>query len=207
MAPPRRSGQRRWTGPEWVTVHPFQPGVAYGTFTNNTARTTTDAANPRAANRFGQILRWQNTGGDHGAETFVWSVFALAGAGLGTGDGSTIAPGDAFGSPDGLAFDEDGRLWIETDGTQPVPCNNQMLAADPLTGDIRRFLVGPKGCEITGWAMTEDQRTLFVNIQHPGEAATDPANPASQSNWPDFRGRPRSATLAIRRVDGGTIGS
>ena len=193
--------------PEWVTVHPFQPGVAYGTFTNNTARTTPDAANPRAANRFGQILRWQNTDGDHGAETFVWSVFALAGAGLGTGDGSTIAPGDAFGSPDGLAFDEDGRLWIETDGTQPVPCNNQMLAADPLTGDMRRFLVGPKGCEITGWAMTEDQRTLFVNIQHPGEAATDPANPASQSNWPDFQGRPRSATLAIRRVDSGTIGS
>ena len=82
---------------------------------------------------------------------------------------------------------------------QPVPCNNQMLAADPVTGDIRRFLVGPKGCEITGWTMTEDQRTMFVNVQHPGEGATDPANPASQSNWPDRIGRPRSATLAIRR--------
>ena len=65
-----------------------------------------------------------------------------------------------------------------------------MLAADPVTGDIRRFLVGPKGCEITGWTMTDDQRTLFVNIQHPGEGATDPANPASQSNWPDFQGPP-----------------
>ena len=78
--------------PEWVAVHPQQAGVAYGTFTNNTNRTTTDAANPRANNRFGHILRWQNAGGDHGATTFIWSVFALAGAGLGTGDGSTIAP-------------------------------------------------------------------------------------------------------------------
>ena len=193
--------------PEWIAVHPFEPGVAYGTFTNNTNRTATDAANPRPRNTFGHILRWQNTGGDHGATTFVWSAFALAGAGLGTGDGSTIPPVDAFGSPDGLAFDDDGRLWIETDGTQPIACNNQMLVADPVSGDIRRFLVGPAGCEITGWTMTEDQTTLFVNIQHPGEGATDPANPAAQSNWPDYQGRPRSATVAIRRVDGGKVGA
>ena len=54
--------------PEWVAVHPFEPGVAYGTFTNNTNRTTTDAANPRPNNAFGHILRWQNAGGDHGAD-------------------------------------------------------------------------------------------------------------------------------------------
>ena len=201
------SGATPMDRPEWVAPHPFEPGVAYGTFTNNTSRTATDAANPRPNNAFGHILRWQNAGGDHGSDAFVWSVFVLAGRGLGSGDGSTVAPGDAFGSPDGLAFDTDGRLWIETDGSQPVPCNNQLLAADPVTGDIRRFLVGPAGCEITGWTMTEDQRTLFVNVQHPGENATDPANPASQSNWPDYRGRPRSATLAIRRVDRGPIGT
>jgi secreted PhoX family phosphatase len=80
-------------------------------------------------------------------------------------------------------------------------------AADPAPGDLRRFLVGPRGCEITGWAITDDQRTLFVNIQHPGEGATDPVCPASQSSWPDFHGRPRSATIAIRRTDGGTIGA
>lgn len=193
--------------PEWIAPHPSEPGVAYGTFTNNTARTTTDAANPRPSNAFGHILRWQGAGGDHAADTFMWSMFVLAGKGLGTGDGSTVSPGDAFGSPDGLAFDPDGRLWIETDGSQPVPCNNQMLAADPVTGDIRRFLVGPKGCEITGWTMTDDQHTMFVNVQHPGEGASDPANPASQSDWPDRQGRPRSATLAIRREDGGKVGT
>lgn len=60
---------------------------------------------------------------------------------------------------------------------------------------------------ITGWTMTDDQRSMFVNIQHPGEDATDVNAPASQSNWPDFAGRPRSATLAIRRNDGGKIGT
>lgn len=192
--------------PEWVAVHPTVPGLAYGTFTNNTARVAADAANPRTNNTFGHILRWQNAAGDHGAESFVWSVFALAGKGLGTGDGSTIAPGDAFGSPDGLAVDASGWLWIETDGSQPIPCNNQMLVADPTTGDLRRFLVGPAGCELTGWTTTDDGRTVFVNIQHPGENAVI-GTPNSQSNWPDFAGRPRSATLAIRRVDGGIVGT
>jgi secreted PhoX family phosphatase len=131
-------------------------------------------------------------------------VFALAGAGLASGDGSTIAPGDAFGSPDGLNFDRSGLLWIETDGSQPIPCNNQMLVADPASGDIRRFLVGPAGCEITGWTTADDGRTVFVNIQHPGENATYGA-PTGQSNWPDFAGRPRSAAVAIRRVDGGPV--
>ena len=190
--------------PEWVAVHPSIPGLAYATFTNNTLRTVADHANPRINNRFGHILRWQNAEGDHGAESFVWSVFALAGAGLGTIDGSTIAPGDAFGSPDGLAFDASGRLWIQTDGSQPIACNNQMLAADPASGDLRRFLVGPAGCEITGWTPADDGRTLFVNIQHPGENAPF-GNPSAQSNWPDFAGRPRSATIAIRRTDGGPV--
>jgi secreted PhoX family phosphatase len=62
-------------------------------------------------------------------------------------------------------------------------------------------------------AMTPDLRTLFVNIQHPGEAGSDgpndPDDPRRISNWPDFRsdGRPRSATLVITRDDGGVIGS
>jgi hypothetical protein len=54
---------------------------------------------------------------------------------------------------------------------------------------------------------------MFVNIQHPGENAaagpTEPANPRRFSNWPDHRpdGRPRSATLVIRRSDGGIVGT
>ena len=92
--------------------------------------------------------------------------------------------------------------------------NNQMLAADPTTGEIRRFLVGPPGCEITGMVHTPDLRTLFINVQHPGELPlehpprNDPKNPKAISSWPDGHsgGRPRSATVAIRRADGGVIG-
>ena len=74
------------------------------------------------------------------------------------------------------------------------------------TGEVRRFLVGPKGCEITGITATPDGETLFVNVQHPGEGA--PAeDPSAVSDWPDRQGRPRAATLAIRKVRGGIVGS
>ncbi|HEU4430021.1 MAG TPA: alkaline phosphatase PhoX, partial [Myxococcota bacterium] len=84
--------------------------------------------------------------------------------------------------------------------------NNQMLCADVESGEIRRFLTGPSGCEVTGVIWTPDKRTLFVNIQHPGEPASernDPANPKAVSSWPDgpSGGRPRAATVAIRRRD------
>ena len=89
--------------------------------------------------------------------------------------------------------------------------NNMMLAADPATGQVRRFLTGPKGCEVTGIAMTPDRRTMFVNIQHPGEPVSDlsdPTNPKAISSWPDgpAGGRPRSATVVVTRTDGGVIG-
>jgi hypothetical protein len=75
--------------------------------------------------------------------------------------------------------------------------------------NLRRFLVGPKECEITGVAETPDGKALFVNIQHPGEE-TKPnyADPSSfGSHWPDGgNARPRSATLVITKNDGGQIG-
>ena len=80
---------------------------------------------------------------------------------------------------------------------------------------VRRFLTGPRGCEITGVITTPDQRTMFVNVQHPGESTTfwneqfgapSTGNPATVSSWP-FGGRPRPATVVIRKLDGGKIGS
>jgi secreted PhoX family phosphatase len=128
--------------------------------------------------------------------------------------------GDAFGCPDGLWFDARGVLWVQTDvsptllnkGDFAPLGNNQMLAADPATGEFRRFLVGPRGCEITGFTTTPDGRTAFVNVQHPGEnpgELNNPDSPHAISNWPDFdpNGRPRSATVVIRRNDGGVVGN
>ncbi len=86
------------------------------------------------------------------------------------------------------------------------------VATIPGSNEFRRFLTGPRGCEITGIAFTPDNRTLFINIQHPGEGGddiTDPANPRAVSNWPDAspNGRPRSSTVVIVKADGGIIGS
>ena len=133
-------------------------------------------------------------------------LFLLAGPGDGV-EGSTIASEDAFGSPDGLWIDPDGRVWIQTDGQQPGNANDQMLAANPYVTDaegrpeLRRFLTGVLGCEITGVITTPDQRTMFVNVQHPGEGS-------ATSTWPHDDGfdTPRSATVVITRDDGGVIG-
>jgi secreted PhoX family phosphatase len=97
-------------------------------------------------------------------------------------------------------------------GIYKVFGNNMMLVADPATNQIKRFLTGPSGCELTGISFAPDQRTIFVNIQHPGETASersDPDKPLAISRWPDgaSAGRPRSATLAIRRKDGGVVGT
>ena len=77
---------------------------------------------------------------------------------------------------------------------------------------LRRFLVAPQGAEVTGITETADGRTLFVNIQHPGELSKPLASgSAPQSMWPGNagygpQGRPRSATIVITRTDGGVIG-
>lgn len=77
---------------------------------------------------------------------------------------------------------------------------------------LRRFLVAPPGSEVTGITETPDGRTLFVNIQHPGELSKPLASgSAPQSMWPGNAGygppgRPRSATIVITRADGGVIG-
>lgn len=94
------------------------------------------------------------------------------------------------------------------DGASSKPVDTYVGAALGET-NLRRFLVGPKECEITGIAETPDGKALFVNIQHPGEDTVPTfSNPSSfGSHWPDGgNARPRSATVVITKVDGGTIG-
>ena len=216
-------GATKMDRPEWIDID--KQGWVYCTLTNNSARGAkdqpgTDAANPRANNTMGHIIRWKEDG-DHEGLAFQWNHFVLAGDPFNErAEAKGNVQGDGFGCPDGLWVDGRGVLWIQTDmhsagmgkGELAVLGNNAMLAADPRTGEVRRFLVGPIGCEITGATATPDGRTMFINIQHPGESPSernDPADPARYSNWPDKRpgARPRSATVVIRKADGGVIGS
>lgn len=156
---------------------------------------------------------------------------------------SNLTDENDLSSPDGLVFSKaTGICWIQTDdGAYTDKTNCMLLAALPgQVGDggsktlrhgdrsvtthmgkaqtpatLKRFLVGPKGSEITGITETPDGRAVFVNIQHPGENTkmADVQNPAKyESQWPSNAGygagkRPRSATIVITKNDGGVIGS
>lgn len=219
-------GATKMDRPEWIAVNPHRQGEVFCTLTNNSQRGAegkpgVDAANPRKNNLFGHIMHWVEADNDPAALAFKWDIFAMAGrpdAPLKEHQGSSYK-GDAFGSPDGLYYAATGILWIQTDISTSIlnqreyagVGNNMMLATVPASGEIKRFLTGPNNCEITGISFTPDQKTLFVNIQHPGEPGsevTDPANPTGISNWPDANpaGRPRSATVVVRKKDGGVIG-
>lgn len=217
-------GATKMDRPEWLAIDP-NSGWVYCTLTNNSSRGArgqpgVDAANPRANNTMGQIIRWKEDG-DFDDLGFRWNHLVLAGdpANARTEAKGNIC-GDIFGCADGIAFDRQGLLWVQTDAhaTQMYKGeferigNNQMLACNPATGEFRRFLTAPTNCEVTGLTWSSDGRTMFLNVQHPGETPSDrsdPAEPRKFSNWPDRqpRGRPRSATVVVRRKDGGLIGT
>jgi secreted PhoX family phosphatase len=217
-------GATKMDRPEWIAIDESSRDV-YCTLTNNGARGRPgrpgpDAANPRANNVMGNIIRWKDDG-DFDATTMRWDHFVLAGDPANErAEARGTIRGDVFACPDGLAFDARGVLWIGTDASATQMNrgelvnigNNQLLACDPATGEVRRFLAGPVNCEITGATWTPDGRTMFVNVQHPGESPgdrSDPAAPTRYSSWPDYRmgGRPRSATVVITKRDGGVIGT
>ena len=217
-------GATKMDRPEWLAIDPNQAWV-YCTLTNNSSRGAKDqpgpdAANPRANNVMGQIIRWQEAS-DFDATSFKWNHLVLAGDPANQrAEAKGNVRGDLFACPDGITFDARGVLWVQTDigptalnkGELARMGNNQMLACDVATGEMRRFLTGPVNCEITGCTFTPDGTTMFINVQHPGETPSersDPAEPGKYSRWPDFKpgGRPRSATLVVRRLDGGVVGS
>ena len=65
-------------------------------------------------------------------------------------------------------------------------------------------IVGPNGCEVTGFTISPDYKSLFVNIQHPGNWPY--SDNAAEETPAGMTLRPRAATVVIRREDGGEIG-
>jgi secreted PhoX family phosphatase len=132
-------------------------------------------------------LAWIET--DDGAYTDVTNCMLLASVAGSLGDGGAMTVSNTL------------------DGATNTVAS--FMGRKPSATQLKRFLVGPAGAEVTGICETPDGKALFINIQHPGEETLDPTvDPTTyQSHWPDGgTARPRSATVVITKDDGGRIG-
>lgn len=207
-----------------------------------------NAANARVGNKNGHIVRWREIDTQAGTRfVWDVYLFGARADGGQSENLSALGEDNDFSSPDGLYFDQRttgaaGLLWIQTDDSAYSDVTNcMMLAAIPghvgdghatITRDgqatikgknatpdtVRRFLVGPFDSEITGVTITPDGKTLFFNVQHPGEDkdSADFTTHTFTSHWPGNQAiasdsahhghrRPRSATVVVTRQDGGPI--
>jgi secreted PhoX family phosphatase len=159
-------------------------------------------------------LLWIET--DDGAYTDVTNCMLLGAIPGAVGDGGTrtIANSDTVDVPiDGGTIETDAGPMPVDAGSTPV---TTMKSVETVVGKalgedrLRRFLVGPRECEITGIAESPDGKALFINIQHPGEETIPMFDTPSSfgSHWPDGGdARPRSSTIVITKDDGGLVGS
>lgn len=187
-----------------------------GTYGHRKIDVGPNAANPRGKNVWGHIIELTENNNDHSAVKFSWEVLLMGGdssAGSArqsenTEDVKTDHPVSAIGSPDNIGFDAAGNLWIVTDGPQPENNNNGCFVCPvmgPQRGVIKQFMSAPVDAEVCGCVFTPDNETLFLSIQHPGEGGT---LDNLSSHWPDGGNAvPRSSVMAIRKKDGGVIGS
>ena len=206
-------GATKMDRPEDVEPNP-KTGKVYAALTNNSRRGTSgqapaDEANPRNENKHGHVLELTEDGGDQTAETFTWTLPLVCGdpedpntyfAGY---DKSKVSP---ISCPDNVAFDAHGNLWLATDGN--ALGHHDGLFAMPLEGSekghLKQFLSVPVGAETCGPFITQDNRSAFVAVQHPGEVdgatVEDPA-----STWPHGE-YAKPGVVCVWRADGREVG-
>lgn len=114
----------------------------------------------------GFIMHLTETDNAPEAMTFNWKMMALG--------GTPDRGGAGFANPDNLLIDRSSNLWVVTDmsASQGLLGNDgvwMIPSQGPDRGKAHLFAIGPMECEVTGPYMSEDQKTLFVSIQHPGE--------------------------------------
>ena len=193
-------------------------GRVYAVLTNNTMRAAqVSSGNPRDSNPHGHILELtppKTTEGmpDHTAERYDWDAFILAGRP--DKDGAVYGAGTQvwLSSPDNIAFDPAGNLWIASDqgreqADHGIPDGMFACATDGAQRAVLKFFYAvPRGAECCGPTFTPDGKTLFVAVQHPGEGSK---TESPSTRWPDFKPGipPRPSVVAITKSDGGVIGS
>jgi secreted PhoX family phosphatase len=219
-------GATKMDRPEDVEPNP-RTGKVYVMLTNNDKRKAdqTDAANPRAENKFGHIIELAVPDGDHAASQFRWEILVRCGdpsvAEVGATFSSDTTRNGWFGMPDNCAIDADGRLWVATDGNGPKATGRTdgVWAVDTegdARGTSKLFYRVPVGAELCGPCFTPDDTTFFVAVQHPADEGPNWAPFARPSTfedpstrWPDFQPGipPRPSVVAITRKGGGKIGT
>jgi len=197
--------------PEDVEVNPHTKEL-FIALTNNSKRTSDqrDAANPRAKNVYGHILKLAAPDGNHAADTFTWEIFMKGGNPANAGDDSYYDKKPSkhgwLANPDNVAFDKSGNIWICTDGQSKSIDKNDgvyVIAHEgKYAGVPRSFMTVPLGAEVTGPAFTPDGSTLFLSVQHPGEARSDSTFSNPSTRWPDFREDmpPRPSVIAVTKA-------
>ncbi|WP_440901055.1 PhoX family protein [Actinosynnema sp.] len=209
-----RVGATKMDRPEDLQTHP-RTGVLYCALSNNTERGKpgkegATEPNPRINNRHGQVLELTERRGDPLSTTFAWNLFLVC--------GDPAAPDTYFGgfpkdrvspisSPDNVAFDPHGNLWIATDSGGALAGHNDGLFGVPVEGPsrghLKQFLTVPRGAETCGPVV--GRQVVLVCVQHPGEvdgaSADDPA-----SHWPDGGdSQPRPSVVAVWREERGRL--
>jgi secreted PhoX family phosphatase len=187
---------------EGIAIHP-QTGAVYIALTKNPKRSVSDAANPRAPNPWGHIIRIITNG--HEALRDTWDIVIL-----GT-DKTVSEKRDAdpqipyhpkaipFANPDNLTFTPDGTLWVCTDGAPKsagVPDGLYTLKEEDKQWVLQQVYRVPVGAEPCCPTVSPDQKSLFLSIQHPAQKS--PAH-APSTRWPDFSPTlpPRPAVVVL----------
>lgn len=221
-------GATKMDRPEDVQADPTT-GKVYVMLTNNSRRGAdqVDGPNPRAENRYGQIVELSPPNGDHGAEEARWDLLVVCGdpsaPDIGAQWHDATTPNGWFASPDNCAIDPMGRLWVATDQGSKWPKSGTadglwgLETAGPQRGTGKMFFRVPIGAELCGPCFSPDGETLFLAVQHPAadgaehypgfERPSTYADPATR--WPDFQEGmpPRPSVLQITRRGGGRIGT
>ncbi|MCU0837716.1 MAG: PhoX family phosphatase [Rhodospirillales bacterium] len=207
--------------PEDVETNPVT-GIVYVALTNNTSRKAdgVNAGSPRGPNPHGHIVEMIPPGGrgadrDHAALDYRWEIFLLAGDPKNPEHGARYHPGVSengwFSSPDNVAFDRQGRLWIATDGFPRYGVADGAYVTDTEGAGralTRQFYRTPKGAELCGPELNGDDTAYFAAVQHPGDSKGSTFD-APSTRWPDFvQGMPpRPAVQVIVKRGGGTVGA
>lgn len=170
-------------------------GKVYVACTNNSDRGKVGKegateVNPRNANRDGHIVEITETG-DQTSTNFSWNLLMVCGDPA-TGDvtyfsGFPVDKVSPISCPDNLAFDSVGNLWISTDGARSGIGKADGLFKVTLEGaergKVEQFLAVPREAETCGPIVHDDERNVFVSVQHPGE---DGSFADQHSFFPDY---------------------